>query len=179
MMTILRHLKTNLRLWKPITFIKDNYYDNAAAADDDDDDDRDPGPLKCFCASHHQISAKSVPQKARNSDKAKFATKLRQLSMHCVNEQWTMRNNKALKLAFHVYFLQGIVICLTCDNSAYHHQSNMPPQPVVCPHHDGRDAKKSGPDRDSDDVADFPAVFFHIFHWYLSWNKSKSQESVE
>ena len=30
--------------------------------------------------------------------------------------------------------------------------------------------------------ADFPAAFFHISHWYLSWNttdKSKSQESVE
>ena len=22
-------------------------------------------------------------------------------------------------------------------------------------------------------LADFPAVFFHISHWYLSWNKSK------
>ena len=36
----------------------------------------------------------------------------------------------------------------------------------------------------ADDVADFPAVCFHISHWYLSWNthsidKSKSQESVE
>ena len=31
-------------------------------------------------------------------------------------------------------------------------------------------------------LADFPAVFFHISHWYLSWNtidKSKSQDSVE
>ena len=30
--------------------------------------------------------------------------------------------------------------------------------------------------------ADFPAVFFHISHWHLSWNtfdKSTSQESVE
>ena len=22
-------------------------------------------------------------------------------------------------------------------------------------------------------LADFPAVFFHIFHWYLSWNTDK------
>ena len=31
-------------------------------------------------------------------------------------------------------------------------------------------------------LADFPAVFFQISHWYLSWNiidKSKSQNSVE
>ena len=34
-------------------------------------------------------------------------------------------------------------------------------------------------DRDSDDLADFPAVVFHISHWYLSWDKSKSQESVK
>ena len=27
------------------------------------------------------------------------------------------------------------------------------------------------------ELADFPAVFFHISHWYFSWNKSKSQES--
>ena len=34
---------------------------------------------------------------------------------------------------------------------------------------------------DVDDVADFPAVFFHIYHRYVSWNtidKSKSQEST-
>ena len=54
-----------------------------------------PGPLKCLCAPRHQISAKSAPQKARNHDKAKFATKLRKLSTDCVNV-----NNKALKLVF-------------------------------------------------------------------------------
>ena len=46
------------------------------------------------------------------------------------------------------------------------------------------DAAASDEDADGndvDDVADFPAVFFHISHWYLSWNtidKSKSQEST-
>ena len=44
-----------------------------------------PGPLKCFCAPRHQISAKSAPQKAHNRDKAKFATKLRKLRKDCVN----------------------------------------------------------------------------------------------
>ena len=39
-----------------------------------------PGPLKCFCAPRHQILAKCAGQKAYNCDKAKFATKLRQLS---------------------------------------------------------------------------------------------------
>ena len=36
--------------------------------------------------------------------------------------------------------------------------------------------------RPDNDQADFPAVFFHISHWYLSWNttdKSKSQESIK
>ena len=28
-------------------------------------------------------------------------------------------------------------------------------------------------------LADFSAVFFHISRWYLSWNKFKSQESIE
>ena len=50
-----------------------------------------PGPLKCFCAPRRQILAKSAPPKARNRDKAKFATKLRKLSKDCVNvnnEEW-------------------------------------------------------------------------------------------
>ena len=65
-----------------------------------------------------------------------------------------MKNNKALKLAFHFYSLQGIVfhspyhetrvICLTRDKIAYHHQSNVPPQPLVCPRLDGRDGRKKG-----------------------------------
>ena len=38
-----------------------------------------PGPLKCFCAPRHQILARCAAQK-RNCDKAKCATKLRQLS---------------------------------------------------------------------------------------------------
>ena len=91
-----------------------------------------------------------------------------------------MKNNKALKLVFHVYFLQGIVIYLTRDKSTYHHQSNVPPQPFVCPPViTAVTVRKVDRDRDSDDVADFPAVFFHISHWYLLWNKSKSKESVE
>ena len=44
-----------------------------------------PGPLKCLCAPRHQISAKSAPQKARNRNKARFATKLRKLSKGCAN----------------------------------------------------------------------------------------------
>ena len=39
------------------------------------------------------------------------------------------------------------------------------------------DAAASDEDDDGNDVADFPAVFFHISHRYLSWNtidKSKS-----
>ena len=44
-----------------------------------------PGPPKCFCAPRHQISAKSAPQKARNRNKAKFATKLRKLRKDCVD----------------------------------------------------------------------------------------------
>ena len=38
-----------------------------------------PGPLKCLCAPRHQILARCAAQK-RNCDKAKCATKLRQLS---------------------------------------------------------------------------------------------------
>ena len=45
-----------------------------------------PGPLKCLCAPRHQISAKSAPQKARNRNKARFATKLCKLSKDCANE---------------------------------------------------------------------------------------------
>ena len=37
---------------------------------------RTPGPIKCFSAPCHQISGKSAPQKARNLDKAEFATKV-------------------------------------------------------------------------------------------------------
>ena len=44
-----------------------------------------PGPLKCFCAPRRQILAKSAPPKARNRDKAKFATKLRKLRKDCIN----------------------------------------------------------------------------------------------
>ena len=39
-----------------------------------------PGPLECFSAPRHQILAKSAPQKARNRDKAEFATKVRKSS---------------------------------------------------------------------------------------------------
>ena len=39
-----------------------------------------PGPLKCFSAPPHQISAKSAPQKARNHDTAEFATKKKRKS---------------------------------------------------------------------------------------------------
>ena len=44
-----------------------------------------PIPLKCFYAPRRQISAKSAPQKARNRNKAKFETKLRELRRDCVN----------------------------------------------------------------------------------------------
>ena len=41
-----------------------------------------PGPLKCFCASPHQIFAKSASQNARNRDKADFTTKVRKLRIN-------------------------------------------------------------------------------------------------
>ena len=44
-----------------------------------------PGPLKCFCAPRYRMSAKSAPQKARNRDKAKFATELHKLGKDFVN----------------------------------------------------------------------------------------------
>ena len=53
-----------------------------------------------------------------------------------------MKNNEALKLVFHVLFLQGILlslphktrmIFLTFDKIAYNHKSNVPPHPVVFP----------------------------------------------
>ena len=54
-----------------------------------------------------------------------------------------MKNNEALKLIFHVLFLQGILlslpyhktrmIFLTFDKIAYNHKSNVPPHPVVFP----------------------------------------------
>ena len=36
------------------------------------------------------------------------------------------------------------MICLTRTKIAYHHQSNVPPQPVLYPRHDGRNGKISG-----------------------------------
>ena len=83
------------------------------------------GPLKCFCAPRHQISAKSAPKKCI------IATKLN-LRQNCVNQvrtllMWTMKNYKAL------YILKGIVICLTRDKSGYRHQSHVPHQPDACP----------------------------------------------
>ena len=44
-----------------------------------------PGPLKCFCASPHQIFAKSASQNARNRDKADFTTKVRKLRINWAN----------------------------------------------------------------------------------------------
>ena len=41
-----------------------------------------PCPLKCFCASPHQIFAKSASQNARNRDKADFKTKVRKLRIN-------------------------------------------------------------------------------------------------
>ena len=78
-------------------------------------------------------------------------------------------------LCFHSPYHKTHVIYLTRDKSTYHHQSNVPPQPFVCPPViTAVTVRKVDRDRDSDYVADFPAVFFHISHWYLSWNKSKS-----
>ena len=37
------------------------------------------------CNPSHQILAKSAPQKSRNRNKAEFATKVRKLSINCVN----------------------------------------------------------------------------------------------
>ena len=42
-------------------------------------------------------------------------------------------------LCFHSPYHKTHVICLTRDKSAYHHQSNVPPQLVVCPPHDSRE----------------------------------------
>ena len=44
-----------------------------------------PGPLKCFCASPHQIFAKSASQNVRNRDKADFTTKVRKLRINWAN----------------------------------------------------------------------------------------------
>ena len=44
-----------------------------------------PGPIKCFCASQHQILAKSASQKARNRDNALFTTNMRKSSINYVN----------------------------------------------------------------------------------------------
>ena len=41
-----------------------------------------PGPIKCFRAPSHQILAKCAPQKARNRDKAEFATKVRKSTIN-------------------------------------------------------------------------------------------------
>ena len=43
------------------------------------------GPLNCLSASHHQILAKSAPQKAGNQDKAEFATNVRKSSEFDLN----------------------------------------------------------------------------------------------
>ena len=47
---------------------------------DTSDGPHPPGPLKCFNAPSQQILAKSAPQKARNRDKAEFATKVHRSS---------------------------------------------------------------------------------------------------
>ena len=44
-----------------------------------------PGPLKCFSAPCRQILAKRAPQKARNRDKAEFATNVRKSSQFDLN----------------------------------------------------------------------------------------------
>ena len=44
-----------------------------------------PGFSASVCAPHHQISAKSAPQKTHNCNKARFVTKLRKLNKDCVN----------------------------------------------------------------------------------------------
>ena len=44
--------------------------------------DDEPGPLKCFCASPHQIFARSASQNARNRNKADFTTKVCKLRIN-------------------------------------------------------------------------------------------------
>ena len=51
-------------------------------------------------------------------------------------------------LCFHSPYHKTRVICLTCDKSAYHHQSNVPLNQLCAPRHDGRDGKKRGPGLD-------------------------------
>ena len=108
-----------------------------------------PGPLKCFCAPSHQILAKSAPQKARNRDKADFATKVRESSMN----NWGTFDSKSLfkggtfdSLSLVLTFSGGTFEDFTTTKSPYlrrlpdsgqkrvWHQSYVPPHTAVCPH---------------------------------------------
>ena len=64
--------------------VNSDYKDDDGDHEEDDDGD-DPGPLNCFCASQHQILAKSASQKARNRDNALFTTNMHKSSINCVN----------------------------------------------------------------------------------------------
>ena len=115
-----------------------------------------PGPLKCFSAPHHQISAKSAPQKARNHDTAEFATKKNVNQVNSTKipkiKRGTFESHSLFEggaygqilkwfigriWLFHPINLRDCDICLTCDKSTYHqwwhiwlgviyHQSNEP-----------------------------------------------------
>ena len=80
------------------------------------------GPIKYLYAPNHQILVKSASRKARNRNKADFATKVRNQVKNVL--MWTVTNNKALKLVFHVWggtfdsnslFKGGTFESKTCD----------------------------------------------------------------
>ena len=80
------------------------------------------GPIKYLYAPNHQILVKSASRKARNRIKADFATKVRNQVKNVL--LWTVTNNKALKLVFHVWggtfdsnslFKGGTFESKTCD----------------------------------------------------------------
>ena len=79
-------------------------------------------PIKYLYAPNHQILVKSASRKARNCIKADLATKVRNQVKHVL--MWTVTNNKALKLVFHVWggtfdsnslFNGGTFESKTCD----------------------------------------------------------------
>ena len=73
-----------------------------------------PSPLKYFCAPSHQILAKSAPKRARNRDKANFATKVRESSMNI----WGTFDSKSL---FKGGTFDPLSLILKCPGGIFEH----------------------------------------------------------
>ena len=88
-----------------------------------------------------------------------------------------MKNNKNPKMIRRANFIisppKPRVICLTRDKSTYHHQSDVPPQPLVCPRHDCRDGKNNGPG------LKVSRTTFLIETDFIFWEKQESWGSVQ